>query len=545
MIPHFLKDTIGIIEWDDLPDSVRNIPSSFDPTKNGVLMKHQVEWLQLDAQIMVCPKGRRTGITFATALDSTITSASSKKAGGRNIYYVGDTKEKGLEFIGYCAKFARLIATAQGAGISSIEEFLFEDQDDTGKTRYINAYRIRFSSGFQIVALSSRPENLRGLQGDVVIDEAAFHANVDSVLEAAAALRIWKSRIRIISSHNGKKNAFNQLILAIENGEYGDIAKIHTVTFDEAVENGLYERVCLVNDEEPTPEGKKEWYTGIRKGYGNRKAAMREELDVIPREGSSKCLPALWVELAMSEARPVLRLTLGDDFKAKSNEDREAYIDEWIKINLEPELQKLDKRKQHGAGQDYARHRDFSYIMPFCIEQDLRRTIPFTIEMHNVPARMQERILWYMLDRLPRFGGIAMDATGTGETLAEYTADKYGGHMVHQIKLNRNWYGLWTPKLLGAFEDGMIDLPRDANLKNDFTAIEEVDGIHMVKKAREKDLKDPDLFRHGDGAVAAILLWYASLHMFSAIEFIPLPSREEMDMNADDYDDWFSEAGCI
>lgn len=53
-----------------------------------------------------------------------------------------------------------------------------------------------------------------------------------------------------------------------------------------------------------------------------------------------------------------------------------------------------------------------------------------------------------------------MDATGTGETLAEYTAEKYGEHMVHEIKLNRNWYGLWTPKLVSAFEDDMIDLPR-------------------------------------------------------------------------------------
>lgn len=55
------------------------------------------------------------------------------------------------------------------------------------------------------MALSSRPENIRGLQGKVVIDEAAFHPNVQGVMEMATALLIWGGRISVISSHNGKK----------------------------------------------------------------------------------------------------------------------------------------------------------------------------------------------------------------------------------------------------------------------------------------------------------------------------------------------------
>jgi phage FluMu gp28-like protein len=40
-------------------------------------------------------KGRRTGITFAEALDDTLLAASSREAGGMNLFYIGDTKEKG------------------------------------------------------------------------------------------------------------------------------------------------------------------------------------------------------------------------------------------------------------------------------------------------------------------------------------------------------------------------------------------------------------------------------------------------------------------
>ena len=535
-------DTVRIVDWDELPERARNLPNNLNPFEEGVLMKHQVEWLKIKTDIKACPKGRRTGITFAESFDAVFTAAASKDAGGMSVYYIGDTKEKGLEFIGYCAKFSRVIAEAQGQ-IVQIEEFLFEDQNDKGETRQITAYRIRYASGFQIVALSSRPENIRGLQGKVVIDEAAFHPNVQGVMEAATALLIWGGRISVISSHNGKNNPFNQFVKDIENGVFGEDAKVHVVTFDDAVENGLYERVCFMQGKQATLEGKEKWYKKIRKAYGSRKAAMREELDAIPRDGSSVCLPTLWVERAMTEARTVLRLSLGDDFTELTPDERDAYIDDWIQRYLEPELQKLDKSKQHCAGQDYARHRDFSFILPFYIAQDLRRIAPFAIEMHRVPSRLQQKILWYMLDRLPRFGGIAMDATGNGETLAENTAEKYGEHMVHQIKLSRAWYGLWTPKLVTAFEEDMVDLPRDADLKNDCSAIEEVDGIYMVSKARAKDLKEPELYRHGDGAVAMILGWFASLHLSSPIEFIALPSKEEL-YRDDVLGDWYSEPGC-
>lgn len=65
----------------------------------------------------------------------------------------------------------------------------------------------------------------------------------------------------------------------------------------------------------------------------------------------------------------------------------------------------------------------------------------------------------------------------------------------------------------------------------------------MVVKARKKELKDSELYRNGDGAVAAILAWYASLHLPRAIEFMALPTAEELGMCVDDYEGWFCKAG--
>ncbi|CUR45536.1 Phage terminase, large subunit [Alloalcanivorax xenomutans] len=520
-----LSDTLRVVDWEELPASVREIPAGFNPLDEGVLMKHQRDWLALDKVIKVADKGRRTGITFAEAHDDTLIAASRKSAGGSDIFYIGDTKEKGLEFVGYCAHFAKVITQAQGQGLSGIEEFLFEDQDETGRTRQISAYRIRFASGFKIVALSSRPANIRGLQGIVVIDEAAYHPDVQGVLDAATALLIWGGRIRVISTHNGKSNPFNQLIKDIQNGVYGEDAGVYRVTFDDAVANGLFERVCMMQGKTATEAGKRAWYERIRNAYGPRKAAMREELDAIPRDGTGLAIPGVWIERAMPEVRPVLRLVLDDDFAKKPEEERIAWAADWIQRNLLPLAELLDPQSEHVFGMDFARHRHFSVLLPAALSSTLNRDAPFVIEMANVPTRQQEQILWALIDLLPKFAGGAIDATGPGQTIAEYTGGRYGDG-IHQVVLSRKWYGEWMPKFVGAFEDSTITLPRDKSMEADMRAIEMIDGIPMVPHVDRRDMKEPELFRHGDGAIAGALMWFASLHRtIESFGYRPVPKN--------------------
>ncbi len=502
-------DVLRVVSFDELPDSVREIPDDLDPMADGLLMAHQVEWIADKSDFKVEEKGRRTGITYAEALDDTLIAASKREAGGDNVFYIGDTKEKGLEFVGYCASFARVIAQAQGEGLSGIEEFLFEDQQKDGSTKNITAYRIRFASGFKVVALSSRPANIRGLQGIVVIDEAAFHSDVQAVIEATTALLIWGGKIRIISTHNGKTNAFNQLVKDVRSGRYGKGATVHTHTFDMAVANGLYERVCLVKGWEATTKGKQEWYDRIRQRYGPRLSAMREELDAIPRDSGGQSIPGIWIEAAMPEERPVLRLVLDDNFITKSDSQRREWAMDWVRRKMVPLFDLLDPQRQHVFGQDYARHRDFTIIAPMTIRRDLIGDVPFLIEMNKVPHRQQEQILWAMIDALPRFCGGAIDAGGMGSVPAEYTADKYGHNRIHQVIFSQPWYREWMPKFVGAFEDGSIVVPKDADLENDLRAIEDIDGVPRVPAFRVRDLKDPELFRHGDGAIALALAWFA------------------------------------
>lgn len=529
-----LPDTERVLDWEELPESVRSISANFDPSKAGVLMAHQSEWIRMQEglDIAVCEKGRRTGITFAQALSDTITAASAKDAGGDNVWYMADTKEKGLEFIGYVAKFAPIIAQGQA---SRIEQHIFQDQQPDGTSRQIQAFRVRFASGFRITALSSRPENIHGLQGVVDLDEAALHKDVAKVLESATALLIWGGRIRVWSTHRGKKNPFNQLVQDVQAGRYGKKAGVIRISFDDAVSNGLYERVCAMRGKAATAEGKKEWYTAIRSAYGPRKAAMREELDVIPRDGDGSAIPSVWIDRAMPEVRPVLRLVFDDDFPKRSEKEREIWCSVWIATTLLPVLRAAVAgfTGRWAIGMDFARHRHFSVIKPAKVGQDLRRDVPFLIEMANAPTRQQEQILWALLDALKeRFPGrwsFAGDATGPGQTLMEYTGDRYGraeldtetgryiGGPIHEVTLSRPWYGEWMPKYIALFEDGFLSLPRDASLEDDHRAVEYVDGIPMVPRLERKDLQDPELVRHGDGAIAGVLMQFAALNHVTSV----------------------------
>ena len=179
-------------------------------------------------------------------------------------------------------------------------------------TSAIAAFRVVFASGFRVEALSSRPENIRGLQGRVCIDEAAFHKDVRAVLDAVNALLIWGGKIRIISTHNGVLNPFNELIQEAKAGKIP--YSLHFIPFAKAVENGLYERTCLIAGKPATAEGKADWERLIRASYGVREAAMRQELDCIPADQEGAALSRVLIEqcMALPGAVPIVRWALPD-----------------------------------------------------------------------------------------------------------------------------------------------------------------------------------------------------------------------------------------
>ena len=252
--------------------------------RGDLLLGYQARTLDLlfaGTALLVIEKSRRIGLTWGVAAFAVMKAASAVEAGGQNIWYMGYDKDMTLEFIEVCAMWARAFNLVAG----EIED---EEVLDEVTGQGVKAFSIRLASGFRITALPSVPRALRGKQGIVVIDEAAFHKNVDDVIKAAMALLIWGGQVVVISTHDGVSNPFAMLIDRINaEKQRGTTVRI---TFADAMADGLYERVALVartKGAELSP--KEQWEADIRASYGDDAA---EELDCIPAKGSG-CLISL------------------------------------------------------------------------------------------------------------------------------------------------------------------------------------------------------------------------------------------------------------
>lgn len=440
--------------------------------------------------VTVVEKSRRTGYSWAAAAIAALTAAATRAAGGSDVLYMGYNLEMAREFIDYVADWARQIAPAA----AEVQEFVFTDPERPEKE--IKAFRIDFASGFKVLALPSVPRALRGMQGLVIIDEAAFHDDLDELLKAAFALLIWGGKVLIISTHDGDTNPFNMLINDIRAGR----KPYHLLrcTFDDALRDGLYRRICMTKGETWSAEAEAAWRQEIVAFYGS---AADEELFCIPAAGSGTWLSAALIEARMEEGIPVLRWECPKDFVLWPEHVRHAEVRSWCEEHLRPVLAKLDPDTPHCFGWDFGRYHDLSVFWPFAIQKNLVRRTPFVVELRNVPAEEQQYVLFFILDRMPRLRGGKMDATGAGFTTAENTMKRYGSR-IEMVMLNEPWYRENMPPVKAAFEDAEIVAPKDREIGDDLRLVKVIRGVARVPDLRTGAAGKK---RHGDSAIALVL----------------------------------------
>ncbi|MCM2494557.1 terminase large subunit domain-containing protein [Burkholderia glumae] len=462
----------------------------------AVLLPYQQKWCADASPVKVCEKSRRVGLTWGEAADSALLAASKR---GMDVWYVGYNKDMAQEFIRDCADWAKFYRLAADE-IEETEE-VFQDKDGD---KSILAFVIRFASGFRVTALSSRPSNLRGKQGRVIIDEAAFHDQLGELLKAAMALLMWGGQVHIISTHDGVDNAFNELVMDVRSGKKP--YSLHRITFADAVRDGLYQRICLRKGETWTAEGEAGWVKDIRASYG---ADAEEELDCVPKNSGGAWLSRALIESRMSADTPVLRWACKPGFEVLPDHIRTADCRDWLDATLSPLLTALPPDARSYNGEDFGRTGDLTVHVPLIEQQNLVRRVPFIVELRNVPFRQQEQIAFYLLDRLPRFTGGAFDARGNGQYLAEVAMQRYGASRIQQVMLSESWYREHMPPVKAALEDGTLDgLPKDADVLADLRAVQVIKGVARIPETRTTGQDEGK--RHGDAAVAVALAYFAS-----------------------------------
>lgn len=479
---------------------------------NQLLLPYQRTWLDDKSQLKIAEKSRRTGLTWAEAAGAALTASAQKGAGGSDHFYIGSNKEMAVEFIEACADWAKSFHLVA----DSIQEEVFKDED-----KDILTFTIHFASGFKIQALSSNPKNTRGRQGNVTIDEAALHDQLGEVIKAANALTMWGNRVALISTHNGVENLFNELITDSRAGKKD--YSVHRITLDDACEQGLYKRICQVSGQTWSQAAEDQWIAALLKNTATPEDAQ-EEYYCVPKQGGGAYINRMLIESRMFDA-PVIRYTGTADFNAWPEHIRMPEIDDWCKENLLPHLIKLPATQWHAFGEDFARSGDLTVIAPITVAQNLKRTVPFIVELKNLPFKNQEQILIYIADRLPRLIGGKLDARGNGQYLAEQAKYKYGAQRIEEVMLSQSWYLSNMPKLKAAFEDDMIRIPRDADILSDLRAIQVINGIPKIPDGKTDEAKQ----RHGDAAIAIALAYVASQMDIAEYAYQPVKATDYKD----------------
>jgi len=479
----------------------------------SILLPYQRRWIADRSPVKVCEKSRRIGITWAEAADAALDAAGRN---GTDWWYIGYNKDMAREFIEDAAGWARRFDKAARA----IEEVAIEDED-----KDILAFRIRFASGNKIVALSSRPSNLRGKQGVAVIDEAAFHEHLPSLIKAALAFTMWGGRVHVISTHFGAGNAFNELISDIRAGRRP--YSLHRITIDDALDDGLFAVIKRAHNHKPdTSRAKRSEQASLRAAldWDDKTAAQwraelfaeyaddaDEELMCIPSASSGVFIPSALIEARMSREIPVIRWNFDLSFMERGEPALRKDAEDWINDYLKPVLDRIKPELMSYFGEDFGRSGDLTVIWPVQVSSGLMRRTPFVIELRNVPFNQQKQVLFYLVDALAdrsrRFVGGAMDARGNGQYLAEQAALRYGSR-IEQVMLSSEWYRDNMPRYKAAFEDGTIDLPGDADILADHRMLRMEQGIAKIPERRMRGGDGHQ--RHGDSAIAGALAYYAT-----------------------------------
>lgn len=440
--------------------------------RGDVLLPYQaraVDRLFAGVSLLVIEKSRRIGLTWGLAAYAVLTAAAQPSAGGMNAWYMGYDMEMAREFVDTCAMWAR----AFGIAAEAADEEMVEGD--------VQAFRIRFASGFKIVALPSVPRALRGKQGLVIIDEAAFHKDLAEVLKAAVALLMWGGQVVVVSTHDGTANPFNLMLDDVRSGRRKGEAM--TITFDQALDAGLYERIAMTAEIKGRKIlAKADWISDIRDTYGDDAA---EELDCIPKEGSGS-----WLDAAMMAAC----------------EHPDAGRPELYSGGL------------YFMGRDVARRRDLSVIHGFEETGDvlwlrdrwLGRGATFQAQDDEAARLIKSR-------RMVRYW---LDQTGMGEAVAEAEMRRYGEDRCHGVLLtgpNRLDIAIALKERVDACK---IRIPPEPAIRSDFRAIKKKGGIAgSITLVNEGEV-------HADEFFAAALACGAAKIDYQPFAYHPVTSRD-------------------
>ena len=374
-------------------------------------LPYQEDWLKDPARLKIWEKSRRIGATYVQAYEDVIDASAQKD--GVDVWFSSADETAAIEYIRYCQNWARLLALgAQDLGEQIVEK--------TG----LRARIIAFSNGKRIYGLSSNPAGFRSKGGKLVLDEYAFHQDPESMWRAAAPIITWGHKARVLSTYNGASGRYWQMV---EEARKGNLWSLHTTTIQQAVAQGLADRI------------------------GGRKLGDKARQDFI-----AECR-----QIAGDEA------SFAEEYLCQPSDESHAWLS-WELISACEDEQAgqpdLYQGQETYLGVDIARRRDLTVFWVIEKIGDIFWTRE-VIRMQAASFGEQDDCLADLFRRYHICRAV-MDRTGIGEKPVEDAQNRYGRYLVEGVVFTAAFKHALA--ILGKryFESRQLRIPPMAEIRN-------------------------------------------------------------------------------
>jgi phage FluMu gp28-like protein len=403
------------------------------------LYPYQVDWINDQSRLKIADKARRIGFSFAAGFAGVLDCLESK----RNFIVLSRGERQSKEFIS-----ESVAPHVRAAG--AIADYFNEPFEGSS----IFKKEVRFGNGSRIIALPANPETARSYEGDILLDEFAFHLDARRIYEAIAPSIARGYKLSIISTPNGQQGTYYELSkeAGLVDGNVGTKRwSPHKCDIFEAIKQGCSDRFGNPLD------------AGTLRGD-----CLDEEMWLQEYCCAFLSIASQWIPPELFAANLSADASLGDA-------DGEPL----------PEY--------HGlyAGWDIARNKDLSVVWLMQPVGDVSWTRG-VMEMRNVPTPEQVRKVSALMPRIRR---LCIDKSGMGLSMFETLEEKYGSSRVEGIQFTLPNKEALATHGKRRMEEFKVRIPESDMIRHSFRAVKKT--VTATGQARF-DAEHDEKYGHSD-----------------------------------------------
>ena len=415
--------------------AIRNPQSAIVPPP--FFLPYQTRWIRDPSPRRLIEKSRQIGITLATAYDLVV--KTGQRASRSDAWVSSRDDLQARLFAADCARWALTLHAPCG----EMRERVLD------RELKISAHVLPFDNGRSIYSLSSSPDAQAGKRGHRVFDEFALNSANRQLFAVGFPGLMWDGGMDIISTHRGTANFFNELVNEIKHQGNPKHFSLHTVTIQDAVQQGLLDRLKTKWRQANPGDDRLQWtdddfLQSLRQGCPDEES-WQQEFMCQPGDDDSAFLS--YDLIASCQYKP------GEPW-------------EW---SFNPQSAFYNPQSSLYLGVDIGRFHDLTVI--WVLEKNalnlLTRKI-ICLEKQTFEA--QEAVLYPLL-ALPAVRRACIDQSGLGCQFVERAKKKFDRYRVEGVTFTAEVKERLAYKLRSAFETGGIRIPNDRLLAADLRSM--------------------------------------------------------------------------